>query len=70
MQHQVYFKMQLELKVVIERPSIFGDFETGEETELPRRITFSIICAQKLKGNFFDKFQKVCFRISFCLNEF
>ena len=44
MQHQVYFKMQLELKVVIERPSIFGDFETGEETELPRRITFSIIC--------------------------
>ena len=43
MQHQVYFKMQLELKVVIERPSIFGDFETGEETELPRRITYSTI---------------------------
>ena len=74
MQHQVYFKMQLELKVVIERPSIFGDFETGEETELPRRITFSIICERcgaeiKMKL-FLTSFNKCVFVFHFASMSF
>ena len=60
MQHQVYFKMQLELKVVIERPSIFGDFETGEETELPRRITYSTIWQHCERRNSNETFFKKC----------